>query len=236
MYCMIRSHVALRCQSCPTARGINMKRQARPIANPLVLLREEFDDWAILFDPDSGHGFGPNPTGVYVWKLLDGSRSIDDLCNMLREMAKHVPADVGDHISSFVDALAAEGLVAFDSERSPNQETAGGTETGLCSPSGCNPGDRGQVNFMYEPPQLVCFTQQRAGHGICAGGSGDSQGCNINGSFPGIADCYNTGSGVGPTCYLTGHTAHGGYHCNAGYTTHDCIGGTLPEDYYCTGG
>jgi len=48
----------------------------KPIANPVVLLREEFDDWAILFNPDATlgfSGFGLNPTGVYVWKLLDGS-------------------------------------------------------------------------------------------------------------------------------------------------------------------
>jgi hypothetical protein len=29
----------------------------------LVLLREEFDDWAVLYDPDTGYGFGLNPTG-----------------------------------------------------------------------------------------------------------------------------------------------------------------------------
>ena len=25
-----------------------------PLANPLVVLREEFDGWAVLFDPDTG--------------------------------------------------------------------------------------------------------------------------------------------------------------------------------------
>ena len=50
-----------------------MEPHDKPIANPLVVLREEFDDWAILFDPDTGNAFGLNPTGVYLWKLLDGS-------------------------------------------------------------------------------------------------------------------------------------------------------------------
>ena len=31
-----------------------MTHEDKPIANPLIVLREEFDDWAILFDPDSG--------------------------------------------------------------------------------------------------------------------------------------------------------------------------------------
>ena len=31
-----------------------MPESDMPIANPLVVLREEFDDWAVLFDPDKG--------------------------------------------------------------------------------------------------------------------------------------------------------------------------------------
>ena len=52
-----------------------MKNGEKPIAAPFVLLREEFDDWAVLFNPDAAFGFGGfglNPTGVSVWKLLDG--------------------------------------------------------------------------------------------------------------------------------------------------------------------
>ena len=30
----------------------------KPIANPLIVLREEFDDRAILFDPDTGKRHG----------------------------------------------------------------------------------------------------------------------------------------------------------------------------------
>jgi hypothetical protein len=56
-----------------------MKNGEKPIANPFVLLREEFDDWAILFDLNSGHGFGLSPIGVYVWKFLDGEHSVDAL-------------------------------------------------------------------------------------------------------------------------------------------------------------
>ena len=37
----------------------------KPVANPLLVLREEFDDWAILFDPDRGYGLRSNH--VKVW-------------------------------------------------------------------------------------------------------------------------------------------------------------------------
>ena len=56
-----------------------MNNDAKPLRNYYVMLREEFDDWAVLFDPDTGHGFGLNPMGVYLWKLLDGNHSIDAL-------------------------------------------------------------------------------------------------------------------------------------------------------------
>jgi SynChlorMet cassette protein ScmD len=68
-----------------------MKDNERPIANPYVVLREEFDDWAILFNPDTGRGFGLSPTGVYLWKLLDGEHPIDDLFEEIRGHSENVP-------------------------------------------------------------------------------------------------------------------------------------------------
>ena len=49
-----------------------MSNRDKPIRNPYVALREEFNDWAVLFDPDTGRRFNLSPTGIYVWKLLDG--------------------------------------------------------------------------------------------------------------------------------------------------------------------
>ncbi len=60
-----------------------MTKGQKTICNPWVMLREEFDDWAVLFDPDTGHGFGLNPTGVLVWKLLDGEHTVEALIEKL---------------------------------------------------------------------------------------------------------------------------------------------------------
>ena len=38
-----------------------------PVANPLIVLREEFDDWAVLFNPDTGAAAGINSMGVAIW-------------------------------------------------------------------------------------------------------------------------------------------------------------------------
>jgi SynChlorMet cassette protein ScmD len=93
-----------------------MLQNDKPIANPLVVLREEFDDWAILFDPDTGNAFGLNPTGVYLWKLLDGEHSLDDLLVRLRESADDVPDEVSDHVSEFVQELTNRGLAGREVE------------------------------------------------------------------------------------------------------------------------
>jgi SynChlorMet cassette protein ScmD len=91
-----------------------MEMNDKPVANPLIVLREEFDDWAILFDPDTGNAFGLNPTGVFVWKLLDGDHSLDDISTKLRESAEAVPEEVKDHLQAFVQDLEKQGLVGFE--------------------------------------------------------------------------------------------------------------------------
>jgi SynChlorMet cassette protein ScmD len=85
-----------------------------PVANPLIVLREEFDDWAILFDPDTGNAFGLNPTGVFVWKLLDGKHGVDDIVTRLRAEADDVPEDAGEHARQFIASLEQQGLVGYE--------------------------------------------------------------------------------------------------------------------------
>jgi SynChlorMet cassette protein ScmD len=75
-----------------------MKNGEKPIANPVVVLREEFDDWAVLFDPDSGNAFGLSPTGVYLWKLVDGRHTLDALLDKIRGHADNVPEEAGGHV------------------------------------------------------------------------------------------------------------------------------------------
>jgi len=83
-------------------------------ANPLIILREEFDDWAILFDPETGNAFGLNPVGVFIWKLLDGKNSQEDIVNRLREEANGVPEEAGEHLNEFFQQLTSKGLAGFD--------------------------------------------------------------------------------------------------------------------------
>ena len=80
------------------------------ISNPQVVLREEFDDWAILFDPDTGEGYGLNPVSVFIWKCLDGKHSLIEICEELNNNCDNTPNDVEIHINNFIQDLIKNGL------------------------------------------------------------------------------------------------------------------------------
>jgi len=84
------------------------------IANPLVVLREEFDDWAVLFDPNSGNGFVINPVSLYIWKLLDGKHTIKDILEQLRNDCDNVPDDAETYIQEFIQELINRGLAGYE--------------------------------------------------------------------------------------------------------------------------
>jgi SynChlorMet cassette protein ScmD len=91
-----------------------MNLDDKPVANPLVVLREEFDDWAILFDPETGKGFGLNPVSVFVWKHLDGKHTAADILAELQESCENVPEEAEEHIKKFIDSLLKEGLAGYE--------------------------------------------------------------------------------------------------------------------------
>jgi SynChlorMet cassette protein ScmD len=85
----------------------------RPIANPVVVLREEFDDWAVLFNPDDAAAVGTNPVGVAVWKRMDGTRTLERIVAEIREEFRDTPDTMPDEITRFVEQLAGVGFVGF---------------------------------------------------------------------------------------------------------------------------
>ncbi len=91
-----------------------MVSKANPIASPTVVLREEFDDWAILFDPDTADAFGLNPVSVFIWKRLDGQHTLEDVRREIRLTCKNVPDDVEKHIKEFIDDLIENGLAGYE--------------------------------------------------------------------------------------------------------------------------
>ena len=91
-----------------------MNLQTKPIANPELVFREEFDDWAILFDPDTGKGVGLNPVSAFIWKRLDGKRSLERILGEIRECFEKTPAEAESHLGEFVAELERRGFVGYE--------------------------------------------------------------------------------------------------------------------------
>lgn len=97
-----------------------MNQTDKPVANPIVVLREEFDDWAVLFNSDTADAVGTNPVGVAVWKLLDGKNSIDDIAAEIKNNFDGTPEAAFKEIVAFINKLADNGFVGLELERVRN--------------------------------------------------------------------------------------------------------------------
>ena len=91
-----------------------MSEEKTPIRNPVAVLREEFDDWAVLFNPDTAQAMGINPVGVIVWKLIDGKRSIDDVVSEIKNQYEDVPDSAHEEVESFIQKLTDGGFIGYE--------------------------------------------------------------------------------------------------------------------------
>jgi len=86
----------------------------KPIVNPVVVLRKEFDDWAVLFNPDTAEAVGINPIGVTIWELLAADSSMEDIIDTIKENFADVPGSAADEIQSFINDLTERGFIGFE--------------------------------------------------------------------------------------------------------------------------
>jgi SynChlorMet cassette protein ScmD len=177
------------------------------VKNPWLILwscsREEFDDWAVLFNPDTGRGFGLSPAGVYVWKLLDGEHTIDALFTEICHHAEDVPEGAEEHIGAFIEALVAEGLAGY--KLTPPTEKC--SHHAAAIESEVKP-------WAYEPPRLVDLSgKSRVAYGDCTPGSTDSFSCTAGGTANQL--CTANGTSAGGKC-CTGTSPATMHNCQKG--------------------
>jgi SynChlorMet cassette protein ScmD len=86
----------------------------KPVPNPVVVFREEFDDWAILFHPDTMKAIGLNPLGVFIWKHLNGINTLADILTKVREFCDEVPEEADEHLEQYISELVTRGFVGFE--------------------------------------------------------------------------------------------------------------------------
>ena len=91
----------------------------KAFANPAVVLREEFDDWAVLYNPDTAAASGINPVGVAIFKLLDGAHTLEQIVESIRAEFPGAPERVGDEVAAFIEGLVEKGYAGYETEGAP---------------------------------------------------------------------------------------------------------------------
>ncbi|MBI5400029.1 PqqD family peptide modification chaperone [Candidatus Saganbacteria bacterium] len=84
-----------------------------------IVLREELDEWGVLFDPDTGNTFGLNPTSVLVTKLLDGKNEVAEIIARVKESCDNVPENVAADVEEFINSLKEKELLEQPQPLSP---------------------------------------------------------------------------------------------------------------------
>jgi len=82
-------------------------------ANPEIILRDDLEEAAVLFNPENSKTFGLNKTGLVIWRTLDGKHSIPQIAIEVTNQCADIPDDLENHIKSFTDVLVEKGLAGY---------------------------------------------------------------------------------------------------------------------------
>ena len=93
-----------------------MQPTDQPLADPQVVLRDDFADRAILFHPLTGEAVGVNPVGLTIWKLLDGQHTLAKIAAQVQAQCADAPPTVLADTLAFVDDLQRRLLVRVKDE------------------------------------------------------------------------------------------------------------------------
>jgi hypothetical protein len=90
-----------------------MEKKTNFLANPDVSFREENEDGALLFNPDTDALQIINPIGQLIWKFLTAHpRTRDDVIGHIKEMCEDVPDDkVEADVDEFLKDLHNKGFI-----------------------------------------------------------------------------------------------------------------------------
>jgi SynChlorMet cassette protein ScmD len=90
--------------------------ESKLIANQSIVLREESDGWAILFNPDTSDTYALNPVSVFIWKCLNGKNTIADIILKLGKECEDMPDDAADHVKNYLDELLEKGYAGYEAQ------------------------------------------------------------------------------------------------------------------------
>ena len=97
-----------------------METSDKPVANPSAIFQETGDGWAVLVNLDTARSLALNPSGILVWQLIDGQRSVHEIVADVKRHFRDAPPTVTDDVTTLLNILIEEGMAGF--EWSPNAE------------------------------------------------------------------------------------------------------------------
>jgi len=89
-----------------------VNQPAKYMTNPDVVLREEDEDGALIYNPDTDRIKVINPTGLFIWQQCDGSKDLAGLIFAVQESYDEVPEDeVSEQVEKFIDDMVNTGFI-----------------------------------------------------------------------------------------------------------------------------
>ena len=80
--------------------------------NPDVVLAEEDEDGALVFNPDTDRIRVLNRTGFFIWQLCNCSKDMAGIVSAVREAFEAVPEDqVSKQTEEFIDEMVGSGFI-----------------------------------------------------------------------------------------------------------------------------
>lgn len=78
--------------------------------NPQVVYRELAGEGGVLLHLETAQYHAVNETGLAIWELLDGERTVSDVVADLRASLDEDPDALEEDVVEFLAALSARGL------------------------------------------------------------------------------------------------------------------------------
>lgn len=91
-----------------------MEPSDKPVPNPSAVFQETGDGWAVLVNLDTARSIALNPTGILVWQLANGQRSIREIVDGIERHFRDTPPNVADDVTALLDILVEEGMIGFE--------------------------------------------------------------------------------------------------------------------------
>jgi len=82
-----------------------------PKSNPDIIIRQEVDEWGLLFNLETSRTLGLNPTGVFIWNMLDGNTSVKTIIEEAKKRFSSVPDTLDEQIINCLKILENKKLI-----------------------------------------------------------------------------------------------------------------------------